>query len=125
MEKILLDTSILLAVPQLKIDIFAEIRKACDFSYQLYVLDRSFDELERLINTSSLSHKKAAIFARKIAQSTEIQVLSTNDVRPVDDILVDKTEYIIATVDSALKRRIKANGGRVLTIRQKKYMVFA
>ena len=125
MEKIILDTSVLLAVSQLKIDLFTEIERVCDFPYTLYVLDGSFDELERLINTSSLSHKKAALFAQKIAQSRNIQVLPTRDPQPVDDILADKTDCIVATVDGALKRRIKARGGRVLTIRQKKYMVFA
>lgn len=124
MEKIVLDTSFLLAVFQLKLDIFSEIARLCDFPYQLYVLDRSLDELEKLIKTSSLPQKKAAIFAQKIVASGKIQVLQTNETRSVDDILADKTECIVATIDGGLKRRIKAKCGRMITVRQKKYLIF-
>ncbi|HLC22762.1 MAG TPA: hypothetical protein VJJ79_03240 [Candidatus Nanoarchaeia archaeon] len=124
MEKIVLDTSFLLAVFQLKLDIFSEIARLCDFPYQLYVLDRSLEELEKLIKTSPLPQKKAAIFAQKIIASGKIQVMQTNETRYVDDILADKTECIIATIDGGLKRRIKAKGGRVITVRQKKYLIF-
>ena len=49
MEKILLDTNFLLIPSQFKVDIFSEIKRICNFSYKLYVLDKSVGELNYII----------------------------------------------------------------------------
>src|SRR3989338_9849252 len=103
MEKIVLDTNFLLAIFELKIDIFAEIDRVCDFPYTLFVLDRTIDEVENLIKGSLLSKKRTAKAALEIIKKKNIQLLETKDLRPVDDILVDLNGYIIATVDMELK----------------------
>jgi rRNA-processing protein FCF1 len=122
-EKIILDTNFLLAVLDLKIDIFEEISKACDFNYQLYILDATEVELEKLINGPSLSKRKAAQFAQKLLKGHSVTVIATKGGH-VDDLLVSMKGYIIATVDKGLKQRLQQKQVKVLTIRQKKYMVF-
>ncbi len=123
MKKVFLDTNFLMAVLELKIDIFTEIQKACDFPYQLFVVDRTLDELEKFINGSLLSKKQAAQFGMKLIESQKIQVLKTEDPRTVDEILLDFTDSVIATVDKELKQALQKKGVPVLTIRQRKYVV--
>jgi len=122
-EKIILDTNFLLAVFELKIDIFSEIDRVCDFPYTLFVLDRTIDEVENLIKGSLLSKKRTAKAALEIIKKKNIQLLETKDVRPVDDILVGLDGFIVATQDMELKRRLRAKGRKILTIRQKKYVI--
>ncbi len=123
MEKIILDTNFLLAVFELKIDIFAEIDRVCDFPYKLYILDRSLDEVENLIKSPLLSKKLGAKAVLQLIQVKKIQTLGTQDPRSVDDILVDLDGYVVATVDMELKRRLRKIGRKILTIRQKKYVI--
>ncbi len=123
MEKIVLDTNFLLAIPQLRLDIFAAIRDACDFPYELYVLQGTVDELENLINTSLLSRRRAAQFAMKVVKQKQLKVLEPESLGSVDDQLVALDGCIVATVDKDLKQRLKAKGTRILTIRQKKYVL--
>jgi rRNA-processing protein FCF1 len=123
MEKIVLDTSVLLSIFELKIDLFEEIKKACDFRYELFIVEGTLEELERLINGLLLSKRQAAVFAEKLLQARHVKVLETENNGSVDDQLVDLDGYIVATADRELKRRLKAKGTRILTIRQKKYVM--
>ena len=45
MEKIVLDTSVLLSIFELKIDLLEEIRKAVNFNYEVFILEGTKDEL--------------------------------------------------------------------------------
>ena len=123
MEKILLDTNFLLAVFELKIDIFAEIARVCDFPYTLFILDRTLEEVENLIKSSLLSKRQVAKGALQLIKIKKIQILPTHDLRSVDDILVDMDGSIVATNDVVLKRRLRQKGMQILTIRQKKYVI--
>jgi len=111
-----------MAIYDLKIDIFEEIFKACDFRYKLYVLEGTIKELESFINGSLLSKKQSAKFAKKLLISKKIKILDCGE-GLVDDQLVALEGYIIATVDAELKKRLKEKGVSVLTIRQKRYVV--
>lgn len=122
MEKIVLDTSFLVAAYELKVDIFEEMFRVCDFKYVLFVLDGTIKELERLIKNSTLSKKQAAKYALKQIQGREIKVLKAEE-EYVDDALVALKGYIIATEDAELKRRLRKNNVRILSIRQKKFIV--
>ncbi len=119
----MLDTNFLMAIYDLKIDVFEEIFKVCDFKYELYVLEGSIQELERFIKGNLLSKKQAALFAMKILKNKEVKVLESDFKGSVDDQLVDLVDYIIATVDKDLRKRLKEKGVKILTIRQKKYVV--
>src|SRR3989344_1188552 len=91
MYTIVLDTNFLITALKFRIDIFDDIGKICDFDYELAVLDKSLDELKR----------------------------NTKDY--VDDILASlKGDYIIATQDMELRKRLK--GKPIILIRQKKYL---
>ena len=45
MAKIILDTNFLMIPAQFNVDIFSEIHRICDFKYELYIIDKTIDEL--------------------------------------------------------------------------------
>lgn len=114
MYTIVLDTNFLITALKFKIDLFEEIGKICIFDYKLAVLDKTLSELkgkpnEKLIN--GLLNKK------------KVNIIKTNTKDYVDDILVglDKN-FIIATQDIGLKRRLEIKKMPIIFIRQKKYL---
>ena len=42
----------------------------------------------------------------------------------VDDLLVEKEDYVIATQDKNLKQRLKQKGIKLIVLRSKKYLIF-
>ncbi len=126
MKTIILDTNTLMAIGQFKLDIFSEIKKICDFSYQLNIVKGTIDELNKIIQEQSGKHKLNAKLALDIIKKKKIKLLpGPNNKETVDDLLVKKAEKgaIIATQDQALKKRIKAVEGKLLVIRQKKKVI--
>ena len=123
MEKIILDTNFLLAIGELNLDVFEAIRDACDFPYRIYVLRGTVEELEKLIKGRLLSKRNISSFALKVLKSKDITVLDSVSKGTVDDQLVALDGYVVATVDRELRQRLKAKQRKVLTIRQKRYVV--
>ena len=121
MRRIILDTNFLLAVSQFKVDIFSEIERICDFPYTLYMLDKSIDELNKIIRTPKKKDKAAAKLALALIKG-RIKILKSKG-SFVDDILASIADdnTIIATQDKELKKRIKT---RIITVKQKKYLAF-
>jgi|TARA_Y100000310_G_C20679693_1_gene815169 rRNA-processing protein FCF1 len=126
MEKIILDTNFLLIPFQFRVDIFSEIDRIIHSNYSLFVLDKTKDELNHIIERQKGKHKDAAKFALQILEAKEIGVLKTKDQGLVDDIIIElgkKEKYIIATQDKDLKRELINQGNRVIVLRQKKTLI--
>lgn len=121
MKKIILDTNFLMAVSQFNIDIFKELERICDFNYELYVLEGTKEELEKLIKELSLSKKVAAKIALSLIERTDINII-LHKKGHVDDILAEQ-DAIIATQDKELKQKLKAKDIKTITIRQKKHLI--
>jgi len=120
MKRVILDTNFLMAIGQFGIDVFSEFERICDFPYKVFVLDKTIDELNKVL-TAGGKNKAAAKLALSLVKD-KVEVIKTGD-GYVDDILVQlaNEETIIATQDKELKNRIKT---RVITIKQKKYLTF-
>jgi rRNA-processing protein FCF1 len=120
MKTIIPDTNTLMAIGQFKLDIFSELERICDFKYEIVVLDRIVEELEKI-----RKGKESAKLALAVIRQKGIKIIKTEGGH-VDDILVElaKEEAIIITQDRELKERIKKADGKVMTIRQKKKIVF-
>lgn len=119
MKRLILDTNFLLAIGQFGINIFSEFERICDFPYQVCVLDKTVDELNKVLDKGG-KDKRAAKLALSIIKE-KVEVLNTNE-GYVDDVLVQLADEdtIIATQDKGLKDRIKT---KVIIIKQKKYLV--
>ena len=119
MMRILLDTNFLLLWKKFKVDVFEEIKRICDFKYDLYVLDRTLDELNKV----RMPGYKVAF---GLIKKHNIKVIKTQDTkRYVDDLLLDNLdkETALATVDLGLKKRAKQKGFRTITLRKGQHLI--
>ena len=125
MKKILLDTNFLLIPFQFKVDIFSEIERICNFNYEIYVLDKTIDELNNIIDKQKGKNKEAAKVALLLLKIKKIKIIKTGSPGRTDDIIVDyasKEGYIIATQDKDLKRRLVNQSRTVIILKQKKIL---
>ena len=127
-KKILLDTNFLLIPYQFKVDIFAQIDRIMHFQYKIFVLDKSVEELKKVIEGQKGKSKDAAKIALKLIAIKNIGIIKTESDKKTDDIILDiakEVKYIVATQDKDLKRRLINQGIEVIVLRQKKILVLA
>jgi len=121
-RKILLDTNFLLIPEQLKIDIFEELQRICYFPFQVYILDKTLEELQSIKQRTQGKDKTAANVALELIKVKNIQTIDTSSYSEdnyVDSIIQQlKDDYIVATQDIALRKHFK----RYIILRQKKYL---
>jgi len=127
-KKIVLDTNFLLIPGQIGLDIFAEIERIADFKYELFILDKSIKELQNVLEKQKGRHKAAAKIAFSLVKSKNFNILpSPQGIKGADDVLVELAKkdksIIVATVDAELRRRLKKEGAKVITSRQKSHLV--
>ena len=123
MKKIILDTNFLMAVNQFKVDIFSEIKRICDFRYNIFILDKTIDELNKIVKLQKGKNKEAAKIALLIIKNKKMKKMKTNEDIDVDRILLKQKNAIIATQDTELKRKLKKSSIRTISLRQRKYLV--
>ncbi len=134
--KIILDTNFLLSPARIGIDIFNKLRELMDKPYEVVVVDKSIDELKDLENI-----KKNRVFvdvALKLIKDYNVKVLKTKSFlnthklhkfEDADDLIVELVsrnpqEYIVATQDKELKKRLKDLGVKRIIIRKKSFLEF-
>lgn len=125
MRKILLDTNFLLIPLQFKVDIFSEFERICNFNYKIYILDKTLEELNKIIETQKGKNKDAGKFALKLVKLKKLNIIKTTKNIHTDTLIVEtaKNEYIVATQDKLLKKRLKSEKIPIITLRQKKYLI--
>ncbi len=126
MRKILLDTNFLMICFQFKVDIFTQIDKISAFNYRLFVLDKSIDELKKIVEEQKGKHKDAAKIALKLIAIKNIGIIKTKSNEKTDDIILDiasKEDFIVATQDKDLKRRLINQSVSIIVLKQKKTLV--
>ncbi|MDP6265242.1 MAG: hypothetical protein QF584_00540 [Candidatus Woesearchaeota archaeon] len=125
MKKILLDTNFLMICFQFRVDIFTELDRVCNFDFKLFVLDKTIEELEKIVGEQKGKNKEAAKIALKLIAIKKINIIKTKSNRKTDDVIRDiaaKDNYIVATQDKDLKRRLINQGASVIVLRQKKVL---
>jgi rRNA-processing protein FCF1 len=122
MKKIILDTNFLLIPVQFRVDIFDEIDRIMLERYQLFVLDKTIDELKKIITDKKqkLRNRKAAKLGLQLLKAKNVKIIKTKEDLLVDDLIVKLKGYIVATQDIGLKKRIK---GKIITLRAKKKLI--
>lgn len=123
MKKILLDTNFLLIPYQFRVDIFTQIDKIATFEYELFILDKSLEELKKIVSDQKGKNKDAAKIALKLIAIKNIGVIKTKGSGRTDDIILNiasKDDFIVATQDKDLKRRLINQDISVIILRQKK-----
>jgi|SRR3989344_4106154 len=123
MKKILLDTNFLLIPWQFKVDIFTQIDNIAHFKYGLFILDKTLDELKKIVEEQKGKDKDAAKVALKLIAIKNIGIIKTEEDGETDEIILktaSKDDFIVATQDKDLKRRLINQGASVIILRQKK-----
>ena len=122
MKKVILDTNFLMIPAELRVDIFTEIDKIFHDKVQFYVLEKSLKELDTVAEKGRQKEKLQVKLTKALLKTQNIKILSCDLEGSVDDILVSLAkEYIIATQDQELKRRIQHN---LLSLRKRQYVIF-
>jgi len=125
MKKILLDTNFLMICFQFRVDIFTELDRVCNFNFKLFVLDKTIEEIEKIVEEQKGKNKEAAKIALKLIAIKKINIIKTKSNIKTDDVIRDvaaKDNYIVATQDKDLKRRLINQGASVIVLRQKKVL---
>ena len=110
----------LLAIGQHGIDVFLEVEKMFGEKAELAVPEQVLEELR------SMEGKKTGKFARIAADEIKRHKVKTMDVKAAnaDEALakMSRERYAIATNDAALRKRIKGFGGKVIYLRQLRFL---
>ena len=124
MRRIIIDTNFLMVPWQFRVDIFSEIRRICDFNYELFIFEQTISELKNIMEKSSGKGKKAAQFALKLIKLTNIQIIESEK-KDVDSLILKNADVsdIIATQDTHLKTELIKKKISVIILRQKKYLM--
>ena len=113
MYTIVLDTNIILNALKYKVDLLEELKRICNFKYEVKILDKTLKELE---------NKPNGKLALAWIDKKNIKLINTKNGGYVDDLLLKLDKfYIIATNDKELKRKLKNHP--IITLRQKKYLM--
>jgi len=124
MKTILIDTNFLVECAKNKVDIHSELTRILHFGFEIAILDRTLDELNVIIARGK-KEGQAAKLAMTILLTKKVTVIQTTGGH-TDKLLVEKADedHIVATMDKALKQKLKKNGQDVIIIRgQKKLAV--
>ncbi len=125
MKKIILDTNFLLIPPQFKVDIFSEIDRICNFNYELSIIDKTVDELKKIIKTAKKGKDKAAAkLALALLKTRKIKKIKTKE-GYVDNLILKSInkDCILATQDVLLRKEAVKKGAKVIFLRSKKYLI--
>ena len=115
MVDVICDTSFLIVLaskPIKKLDVLENTLGRIDFIIPTIVID----ELKNLVNTASAKRANAAKVALELSKRFKIIELQGGS---ADEVIVDhasKHRCYVATIDSALKDKLKNNGIDVITL---------
>jgi len=119
MRKLLLDANFLILPFQCNVDIFEEFDRIIGEFYELHTLNRTYNEA---LNVEDGRYRE---MVERLMEETDpaIEIIETEGTDDVDDVLVGKAgEFIIATNDSDLKRRLRKQGLPHIYLRQKTHL---
>lgn len=117
--KILLDTNFLLTLVRYKIFGFEEIKQKvpCEF----YTLSRILYELKGLGKGDKKVKKEVAI-VEQVLKNNNVKVLDSTKENVDEELIELSKEYVIATNDKELRRKVKAVGGKTIFVRSLTYV---
>lgn len=109
--KVILDTDFIINCLKYKIDVLAELSRIMDQPYEVCILDQTISELK-----GKPLEKLALAFIKSL------KVIETKKDKPVDELVFEQKDIIVATQDKELKEKLKKAKIPIIFIRQKSYL---
>ncbi len=122
--KVVMDTNFLMIPSQFRIDIQGEIQRILDVKYEIFVPDRVLSELRSLEKHGKGRVKEAARLALKLAQGFKVIRIGAQDSDKAILSIVDR-DTVVCTSDRELKKAVLSRGGKVIFLKQKRYLDIA
>ncbi len=122
MHRIILDTDFLVNCADFGIDFATELRRICDFQFEIAVLDKTLDELDAVIEKKKKA--AAAKLAKTMIEKLGVTIIATAQDKHVDELILDMADSttVVCTQDLELRKKLKDCGIKVVVVRQKKYL---
>jgi len=122
MKKVILDTNFLLIPGQFKVDIFSEIKRIIDDTYELCIIDGTLTELNDITDKAKKgSDKRAAKLALSLIDSKKFKQIKSDKI--VDDAILQQKNVIVATQDAELVKKLHKKGVKTIGLRKKSYLI--
>ncbi len=117
--KIMLDTNFLLTMVRHKIHGFDEIKQKLPGEF--YVLSRVHAELRGLAKNDKKTKLEASI-VEQLLKNNNVQTIESEQENVDNELVKLSKDYIIATNDKELRRKVKEAGGKTIFIRSLTYI---
>jgi len=122
-EQVALDTNMLLNIARFNIDVFQETKKMFG-NVEFLVPKQVMEELDKLAGKGQNLRKEVNI-AKIAIENNNVEIIEI-EARDADEALKKMaSEAIIATNDKELKDSVREMNGRILYLRQKKFLEMA
>ncbi|MBS7606366.1 nucleotide-binding protein [Candidatus Bathyarchaeota archaeon] len=124
MRKVIFDANFLLVPFQFKIDIFDSI-EALIGRFKPIVLSTTLEELKKLSMGKSEKTRRYALSALELAKKCKVINVKAELSESHDDVILRVArdgQFIVATNDSKLRRRLREAGVTTIFLRQKAYL---
>lgn len=119
---IIFDTNFLFVTFQYRIDLVSELKRVVGGTLNLYIYEGTLKELEG-VQLKGDKNKKYLKLISKMLEVYNFKIIKSKRDYVDDQILENITHNIyIATNDKALKKKIKEKLGKVIYLRQHKYL---
>lgn len=119
MNKIILDTNILLLPGQHKLDVFSECERLCEEKIEFLVLQQAVEELKALVGKRSRDGVAARIALQLLLKHGAREIKAKE--KKVDEAMLalakENKKIIFATNDVGLRRRLRSLGARTICLK--------
>ena len=118
-SKIVFDTNMLLAITQFKTDVVGQVKELLGQNAKLFVTGNVMKELE-VIASERIKQEKDIKIIKEILKKNGVNVVEVAG--NTDDGLLELAgrDFLVATNDKALRKRIKSIGRKIIYLRKKK-----
>ncbi len=124
---VVIDTNFIVYCAKQKIDFISELGRILDSNFRVIVPSLVLDELQKLAASkkTKMVDREAAMLALQIIEKNREKGVIYVEERGAETadgaiLLNDKKGIIVATLDKALRQRLK--NAKILVIRQKRYL---
>ena len=129
--KVIIDTNFLLLPGSQGLDIFSEIPHLIDGTLQLCVVESTLWELQNIAEGLASSKTKGsdkfnAKLGLILAKQKGLKVLKTSQITNyADEAILEfaKEGIYVATLDKELQKKVKAKGGKIIAVKQRKNLI--